>query len=182
MICVSFGAGTNSAALLIGLYERGQRPDIILFADTGGEKPHTYLSIIEMQSWLKAVDFPSITIVKKVDFKGDVLTLEQDCINKKMLPSIAYGYKSCSQKYKIQPQDKYLNNLPAAKKVFNSGEKITKLIGFGADELGRAEIDYSCKKYVYRRFYKENQYQQPTDHAISRLSGCSTCKHGEICE
>jgi len=39
---VSFGGGTNSTAMLVGMWERGERPDAILFADTGGEKPHTY--------------------------------------------------------------------------------------------------------------------------------------------
>ena len=39
---VSYGAGTNSTAMLIGLHERGERPDLILFADTGGERPETY--------------------------------------------------------------------------------------------------------------------------------------------
>ena len=38
---VSFGGGVNSTALLIGLEERDERPDYILFADTGGEKPET---------------------------------------------------------------------------------------------------------------------------------------------
>lgn len=33
---VSFGGGTNSAAMVIGMFEQGERPDYILFADTGG--------------------------------------------------------------------------------------------------------------------------------------------------
>lgn len=32
---VSYGGGTNSTAMLIGMVERGERPDAILFADTG---------------------------------------------------------------------------------------------------------------------------------------------------
>ena len=42
MIVVSYGGGTNSVAMLVGLHERGLRPDAIVFADTGGEKPNTY--------------------------------------------------------------------------------------------------------------------------------------------
>jgi len=37
----AFGGGRNGAYLL-GLYERGTRPDLIKFADTGEEKPETY--------------------------------------------------------------------------------------------------------------------------------------------
>ena len=147
MIVVSNGLGTNSTALLVGLKERGIRPDLILFADTGGERPHTYNHLKIMQQWLKRVGFPEITVVKKVDKNGDVLTLEDDCLNKNMLPSVAYGFKTCSQKYKIAPQDKFMNNYSPAKDFWKSGGVITKLIGFDADEPQRAEKDYSCNKY-----------------------------------
>ena len=147
MMIVSCGAGTNSTAVLVGLHERGIIPDAILFADTGGEKPHTYAHIKDLQVWLKRISFPEVTIVKKVDLNGDVLTLEQDCINKKNLPSVAYGgFKSCSQKYKMQPQEKWVNNWEPAKAIWKQGKKITKVIGFDAGEPHRAK-DYSCKKY-----------------------------------
>lgn len=42
MIVVNFGGGTNSTGLLVGAVERGLRPDIVVFADTGSEMPHTY--------------------------------------------------------------------------------------------------------------------------------------------
>jgi hypothetical protein len=149
MLIVSYGGGTNSKAVVIGLYERGIIPDAILFADTGGEMPHTYSDLREMQIWLGKVGFPLITTVKKVDKNGDVLTLEDNCLDKKMLPSVAYGFKTCSQKYKAQPQEKWLNNWEPSKAVWKSGAKVTKVIGFDADEPGRAEKDYSCKKYDY---------------------------------
>ena len=38
----SFGGGTDSTAMLIGMWQRKEPVDLILFADTGGEKPHTY--------------------------------------------------------------------------------------------------------------------------------------------
>ena len=149
MIVVSYGGGTNSTAVLVGMYERGINPDAILFADTGGEKPHTYEHIKAMQKWLGKIGFPLITTVKKLDINGDVLTLEQNCLNKKMLPSIAYGYKKCSQKYKAQPQEKWLNNWEPAKVIWKEGRRITKVIGFDADEPQRAAVDHSCKKYNY---------------------------------
>lgn len=145
---LSFGSGTNTTGLLVGMYERGIRPDYITFADTGGEKPHTYQHLNDMQAWLKSVGFPEIVIVKKVDKNGDVLTLEENCINKKMLPSLAYGYKKCSQKFKIAPQDKYFNNIPEAKAYFRAGYKIKKFIGYDANETHRAGIKED-KKYTY---------------------------------
>ncbi len=148
MIVVSYGGGTNSVAMLVGMLERGVKPDAILFADPGGEKPHTYAHIKTMQRWLSKVGFPLITTVKKVDLHGEVLTLEDNCLNKKVLPSVAYGFKTCSQKYKAQPQEKWLNNWGPAKAAWKEGERITKVIGFDADEPQRAEKDYSDKKFV----------------------------------
>lgn len=148
MIIVACGLGTNSTALLIGMHEIGIKPDYITFADTGGEKPHTYKHMIDLNKWLKKVGFPEIVVVKKVDKHGDILTLEDNCLQQNMLPSIAYGFKSCSQKYKIAPQDKFFNNLPEAKKIWKAGEKITKYIGYDAGEERRAKI-YDSDKYDF---------------------------------
>jgi len=147
MKVVSYGGGTNSKAMLVGLRERDVVPDLILFADTGGEKPHTYQDIEEMRQWCRANNFPDILTVKRTDKNGDIKTLEQDCLTRNALPSIAYGFKTCSQGFKIQPQEKFLNNWPQAKEVWDRGERITKLIGFDADEPQRAKY-YEDKKYV----------------------------------
>jgi hypothetical protein len=149
VISVSYGAGLNSTAMLVGLKARGVIPDLITFADTGGERPETYAAIERMQRWLAGNSMPPIIIVRKVDFRGDVLTLERDCLNKAMLPSLAYGWKTCSQKYKIQPQDKYLNNHPMAKATWAAGGKVQKLIGYDAGEERRAKFDEDAK-YVFR--------------------------------
>ena len=146
MIIVSFGGGTNSTAMLVGLHERGIRPDFITFADTGGERPHTYRHINDVQKWLVKIGFPKVVTVKKVDKNGDVMTLEQDCLQGEKLPALAYGFKQCSQKFKIQPQDKYYNNLPATKAEWKAGRKIAKYIGFDANESRRAK-DYDDTKY-----------------------------------
>ena len=39
MNIVSFGGGTNSTAMIIGMYLHKIPIDLILFADTGGEQP-----------------------------------------------------------------------------------------------------------------------------------------------
>lgn len=40
-LVVAYGLGVNSTAMLVEFARRGIRPDLILFADTGGEKPET---------------------------------------------------------------------------------------------------------------------------------------------
>jgi hypothetical protein len=126
MIVASYGGGTNSTAMLIGCRDRGIEIDYVLFADTGGEKPHTYQHIETMQGWLREQGMKPITIVRKEN-----LTLEQDCLNRKALPSVAYGFKSCSDHFKIRPQRKYLESLG----IINP----TRLIGFDMDEPQRAQ-------------------------------------------
>ena len=51
MIVMSDGGGTNSMAMLIGLRDSGIRPDLIVFADTGGERPHTYRYMDIKREW-----------------------------------------------------------------------------------------------------------------------------------
>lgn len=143
LFVVSYGGGTNSTALLIECVKRSIRIDLILFADTGGEKPHTYRYVELFSRWLTDSGYPAIQTVEKA---GNGETLEENCLRMNMLPSLAYGFKSCSQKYKIQPQEKYCNNWEPAKRVWKSGGKITKFIGFDADEEHRG-IEAEDKKY-----------------------------------
>jgi len=128
VIVASFGGGVNSTAMLIGMVERGEKCDLILFADTGNgdaEKPHTYAHVDEFSVWLMAHGMPSITTVR-----NKTTTLEADCLKRKALPSVAYGFKTCSQRFKMEPQEKYLKE----RGIITH----TKLIGFDADEPQRA--------------------------------------------
>ena len=144
----SFGGGTDSTAMLIGMWQRGEKVDLILFADTGGEKPHTYEHINRFSDWLVNNGMPEITIVR---YKKE--TLEENCLRIKSLPSIAYGFKKCSLKFKVQPQDQFVNNWKPAKEAWARGEKVIKLIGYDASESRRAERPSSKvnqKKYHFR--------------------------------
>jgi hypothetical protein len=149
MKIVAYGGGTNSTAMLVGLYERGIKPDLILFADTGAENPRTYEHIIIVNEWLEKIGFPQIITVMQVKSDGTPNPLYEYCIEKKALPSIAYGYKTCSQKHKIAPQDKYVNNLEYAKDIWKAGNKITRFIGYDANEHHRIGKNYSNDKYIY---------------------------------
>lgn len=149
MIAVSYGAGTNSTALLVEMVKRDIRPDVITFADTGGERPSTYKYLAMFSDWLVSNGLPAIIIVKKVRKNGEVLTLEQDLLEQGNLPSIVYGFKTCSQKYKIEPQDKWMNSNDQAKAAWANGEKVVKYIGYDADEERRAK-NYEDKKYTVK--------------------------------
>lgn len=123
---LAFGGGTNSTAVVVGMIERCEPIDVILFADTGGEKPHTYENVQIVSKWLVLKGYPPVVTVK-----SPTVNLEQDCIKRRALPSIAYGFKTCSQRFKAQPQTKYLNGIGL--------KEYTRIIGFDADEPQRAK-------------------------------------------
>lgn len=81
MNIVSFGGGTNSTAMIIGMYLHKIPIDLILFADTGGEQPHTYEFMETFNEWLVKHGIPKIISVEYHDKNGNRLTLEQECIN-----------------------------------------------------------------------------------------------------
>jgi hypothetical protein len=63
---------------------------------------------------------------------------------------VAYGCKTCSQRFKIAPQDKFVNNWEPAKQQWADGGKVTKLIGYDTGESHRSKKDYSDEKYLFR--------------------------------
>jgi hypothetical protein len=150
LLIVSWGAGVNSSAMLIGMAERDMRPDLILFADTGNEKPETYAYQEVFASWLYRVGFPTPVCVQYVPTRDGVhyRTLEENCLTNKTLPSLAFGFRGCSEKWKIRPQDKYLANWGPAQRAWAVGQKIHHAIGIGVDEAHRARLTED-KKNIY---------------------------------
>lgn len=151
MNVVSFGGGTNSAAMIIGMYLREIPIDLILFADTGGERRHTYDFIEKFDAWLTARGLPEVTFVQYHTKDGERLTLEQECLKSGNLPSIAYGFKKCSLKHKIGTQEKFCNHDERCKAIWKAGGKVDKYIGYDAGETRRIQhampADEANQKY-----------------------------------
>ena len=136
------------------MVRRGEPPPhAVLTADTGdrengkmGEKPETYAYVDMFSGWLQEHGYPPVTWVRK---GGKDETLEEFCLRLETLPAIAFGYKTCSQKFKIEPQDKWANNDPVCQAEWAAGRKVTKIIGYNWDEVHRAQF-YDDEKYVRR--------------------------------
>jgi len=135
-LTVAYGMGTDSTALLIELVKRGIRPDLITFAETGSEHPRTYAYLPIINAYLLDHGFPTITIVQYVPkrFKnGPYDTLAGNCLANKTLPSLAFGRKSCSIKWKARPQEKYiLKYWPPGMEALKTKTPIRRLIGYDA--------------------------------------------------
>ena len=151
LIALCFGAGVDSTAMMVALKAAGIRPDIITFADTGGEKPETYIHRDRMNQVLKSWRWPSIiTCVKMTQASTGYTTLLGNCLKNETLPSLAFGMKSCSIKWKAEPQDAVIKGVtrgpnkraphPIWTRARSEGRRIVKLIGY---DCGKADLKRS---------------------------------------
>jgi hypothetical protein len=135
-LVVSYGAGVDSTAMLVEFVRRGIRPDYMLIADTGGAKPKTLAFLPLMGAYLNATGFPPITTVRYEprDFTHwpPYHTLEENCFTNGTLPSLAFGFRSCSQKWKIVPQRRYLQQQALVQAHWRRGGRVIQSIGFDA--------------------------------------------------
>jgi hypothetical protein len=118
--------------MLIEFARRGIRPDLILFADTGGEKPETYRYLSVIRPFLARVGFPDVVVVRYQPVRAAYHTLEGQCLHTGTLPSLAYGGKSCSVKFKVEPQDRFVRTWQPAIACWARGGKVVKAIGYDA--------------------------------------------------
>ena len=142
LVC-SYGGGRNSCAGLVGLKRHGVIPDRIQFSDTGtenAEKPETYDHIRLMSEWCQDNGFPPITVVRVATNVNAIdKSLEAHCLRTGYLPSIAYGFKRCSQRWKADPQHSDLTRWAPAVDAWKHGKKVTRAIFYDAGEPHRAE-------------------------------------------
>jgi hypothetical protein len=131
-LVVAYGLGVDSTAMLVRFARNRIRPDLILFADTGGEKPETYQYLDVIRPFLAQVRFPDVIVVRYRPRWAAYKTLEEQCLHTGTLPSLAYGGRSCSMKYKVSPQDKFVKGWPPAQECWRRGAKVLKAIGFDA--------------------------------------------------
>jgi hypothetical protein len=133
-LVVAYGLGVDSTAMLVGYAQRGIRPDLIIFSDVGAEREATYAYLPKINRWLRSVGFPEVTVVtyKATDFKHFPAyhTIEENILTNVSLPSIAYGGHTCSSKWKISAQDKFLKGWAPAIAAWSAGLVVRRAVGF----------------------------------------------------
>lgn len=156
-VVLSFGGGVNSTGLLVGMVERSLPVDRILFADTGGERPDVYAQLEEVSRWSQSKGYPAVETVRWVRKRtthiaprGVFLSLEDFCLKTHSLPSLAYGMKGCSVKWKAQVQDAHVKAWEPAREAFARGQKVVRLLGYDADEPQRAAKDRDTKTFRFK--------------------------------
>lgn len=150
-LVASVGLGVDSTAMLVLFKQQGRRPDAILFANTGGEKDETLAFLPVLNAWCVSVGFPEITVVTYVpqNFKHypPYYTLEQNCLTNGTLPSEAFGFGSCSIKWKAEPQKKWLQTWQPALDCWAAGGQVIRAIGFDASGADQKR-SYAAAKIV----------------------------------
>jgi hypothetical protein len=158
-LVVSCGLGVDSTSMLVGMKARGIVPDLLLFADTGDEKPETYAYLPVLQAWLTASGFPPITVVRlgTVHGKlGDYATLYENCVVNHTLPSAAFGKGGCTAKWKIAVMDRFVEQWSPAIEAWAAGMLVQRAIGYDAgpkDSKRRWDI-IDTKRYAYVYFLR----------------------------
>ena len=175
-LLVSCGLGVNSTAGLILMHHLGDRPDAIVFADTAGERPETYAYRDILNAWLIARDWPEIITVKRnVDHdrqkhEQKYNTLEEECLVKKCLPSITYYHRSCSEKWKQQPQELFANNFQPCQERWALDRQCVKAIFYDADEPNRAKI-HRNEKWAYWYILLDHDWGREECLEVIRMAG-----------
>jgi hypothetical protein len=148
ILALCFGSGVDSTAMIVALRAANLRPDVITFADTGAEKPETLRHIDAMNCVLTAWGWPLIDVCQKVPLATTGYTdLYGNCMKNETLPSLAFGLKSCSIKWKHNPQDQFLKGVsrgpnarpphPIWLRAQSTRQRIVKLIGY---DCGKADM------------------------------------------
>lgn len=151
---VAYGGGVDSTAMLIEIVEAGLPLDKILFADTGSEKPATYAFVSMFEEWLRARGHDLVTVrYEPRDFKHfpPYRTLDENCFTNGTLPSISFGFSSCSQKWKIEPQDRWARAWEPAVSIWARGGRVIKLIGYDCSPA-------DAKRYALREGQTSDRY------------------------
>lgn len=148
----NWGVGQDSTGALIGLYERGIRPDLIIFAEVGSERAGTYAFRPVFDDWLAAHGFPRSVSVqyqpKNYKHWPPYYSLLENCLTNVTLPSLAYGFHSCSSKWKITPINQYIATLPWAQEYWATGHKILKAIGFDNSPHEQRRAARGCNTFA----------------------------------
>lgn len=153
-VIVAFGAGVDSTAMLIEMVAQGLRIDLVLFADTGSEKPETYAYRDLIFRWLRARGIRCETVryePRRFKHWPPYRTLDENCFTNGTLPSISFGHHSCSQKWKIEPQDRFVANWEPALEQWSKGGKVTKCIGYDAGAR-------DSKRYAHAEGHHDPRY------------------------
>lgn len=132
---LSYGLGVDSTALLLELCSQGRPPDLVLTADPGSEKRESYEVLERMSRWMEqhGIRYEIVKYqVRQFRQSPPYAKLIESLLINGCLPSIAFGRHSCSLRFKVAPQNTFLQTWQPAIDAWDTGRKVTKIIGLDA--------------------------------------------------
>ena len=143
---LSYGGGVQTTALGIMVCQSKVHADIVIFADTGCERPETYWYMDNyMKPMFAEADIPFHVV------RSEILSRQQGLYGElwggKQIINVMR--RSCTDHYKVRPIRKFLKDWG----VGLSGRDVNMIIGFSADEANRAEKRQGKKEYYGKTSY-----------------------------
>ena len=166
IVVVSYGVGVDSLALILALRAAGIVPRLLLFANFSNEKKVTYTHLEDVQGLLDQWGWPPITEVRyRPGPAVGYADLAGNCIANFTMPSLAFGFKGCSAKWKGHAMDTFLSGIskgpnkrpphPLFLACRASGTRLMRVIGYDAsgadvDRAGRVQqVDDGRFEFCY---------------------------------
>jgi hypothetical protein len=153
-VLAAWGAGVDSTAMIIELVSRGEAPDAVLLADTGSERPETEAFIPLFRAWMDEHGVANHVVrYEPSRFKHwpPYRSLLENLLTNGTLPSISFNRHSCSQKWKIAPQDRWAATWPPALAAWAKGERVVKLIGYDCSPADN-------RRYAHREGHDDSRF------------------------
>ena len=133
---ISFGAGQNSTAMIIEMYNRGMQIDEIIYSEVGNEMPETYVFLKEFKIWCKKKGLLFTEVRSKLG------TIRDYYESKKIIPYRMFRH--CTHKFKVIPINSYIREKYGLKTPINM------IMGIASDEKHRMDKIQGRKQFTYK--------------------------------
>ena len=141
--------------MIIELAARGEPPDVVLMAETLSERPETDAFVPIFRDWMDARGIENHLIryePKRFKHWPPYHSLLENLLTNGTLPSISFGRHSCSQKWKIAPQDAWTERWPSARAAWAHGRSVIKLIGYDCSPADN-------RRYAHREGHHDERFE-----------------------
>ena len=175
---ISYGGGVQSTAMiLMSLDGVLDRPDMVVFSDTGSEMPSTYNTVDRIEEICNSQDLDFYRV--KADTPSIKKPLHEWYLERGTLPMV--GVRWCTDKFKVQPIRKFVQGF-----VDKSKPKpwMNAWLGITSDEARRATgesyVKYQVISYPileYSRTDCEKYIQENYPELEVSKSGCFCCPY-----
>jgi len=133
---ISFGAGQNSTAMIIKMYNDEIQIDEIIYSEVGNEMPETYMFLKEFKKWCKTKGLLFTEVKSKLG------TIRDYYETKKIIPYRMFRH--CTHKFKVIPINKYIRDKYGLK------TEINMFMGIASDEKHRRDKIRGRKQFTFK--------------------------------